>query len=306
MKRKIIQLAGNTLVVSLPSKWVKRYGVNKGDEIDLTELDRKILIETGKSGGCGEIAVDVSGRGVMLKRILGALYKGGYDEVQVNFSSLDELRQIQEVVREAFIGFEVIDQKKDKVVFRKVSHIEPKEFSAMVRRMFLIIISAGDDSLEALKKDDAEWLSAIALRDKDVNKISDFCRRVLNTAGTQEYKRVAPGYYMVEQVEKLGDVYRDIAVDLSSVVSDGDVNISPETLRLFAETNAYFRQFYEVYGKFDLEKVDDFCEQGFRLKKVFEEHFKKAPRDELKLLFNLQSIVGSTFDMNGALMAAHL
>ena len=36
IKRKVIQLAGRTLVVSLPSKWAKKHNVQKGDEIVVT------------------------------------------------------------------------------------------------------------------------------------------------------------------------------------------------------------------------------------------------------------------------------
>ena len=37
MKRKINRVGPNTLTVSLPSKWAKRYGLRKGDEINLEE-----------------------------------------------------------------------------------------------------------------------------------------------------------------------------------------------------------------------------------------------------------------------------
>ena len=37
MKRNVIQLAGKTLVVSLPSKWVKLNSVKKGDELNVLE-----------------------------------------------------------------------------------------------------------------------------------------------------------------------------------------------------------------------------------------------------------------------------
>ncbi|MBI4739258.1 phosphate uptake regulator PhoU [Candidatus Woesearchaeota archaeon] len=302
MIRKVIQLAGNTLVVSLPAKWVKQYGVHKGDEVDVIQKDQGLLVQTARTGESGKITVDVSGRRYALKRILGALYKVGYDEVHARFSSLVELQQIQEVVREAFIGFEVIDQKKDSVTFKKVSHIEPKEFSAMVRRMFLIVISAGEDTLAALNNKDAQWLSAIVMRDKDVNKIADFCRRVLNTTGSQEYRRPAPGYFIVEQVEKLGDQYRDIAAELAK----DPIEISAETQKLFNETNAYFKSFYNLHNAFDLEKMDEFYEHGVKLRKELSGYFEKVPRQELRLLFSLQNIVTSTLDMNGALMSVHL
>ena len=48
MKRKVIKLADKTSVVSLPSKWIKNYKVEKGDELDLEEIGNSILIKPSK------------------------------------------------------------------------------------------------------------------------------------------------------------------------------------------------------------------------------------------------------------------
>ena len=37
MKRKLVQQGAATMMVSLPSKWIKKFGLKKGDEIDLEE-----------------------------------------------------------------------------------------------------------------------------------------------------------------------------------------------------------------------------------------------------------------------------
>ena len=44
MKRKAIQLANQTLVISMPSKWVKEQGIKKGDEIDVEEKGKRLMI----------------------------------------------------------------------------------------------------------------------------------------------------------------------------------------------------------------------------------------------------------------------
>ncbi len=302
MRRKAIQLANNTLVVSLPSSWVKRSGLSKGDEMDVEESEGRLVVSPSGSRPGGTFTVDVSGMDPMIKRILGALYKSGYDEVKVRFSGIDELKTVQEVVREEFLGFEVVDQKKEWLTFRKVSQIESKEFDVMLRRMFLIILSMADDSLEAVKKGDREWLEAIALHDKDVNKIADFCRRILNTTGAEGYKRTPPLYFMVEQLEKIGDMYRDLCRHYSS----SRARPSKELQSLFRDTNRFFREFYGVFFDFDLASLRDFAERRYRLRAVFDKRFDSAGRDEARPLYFLKSVVESTFDMNGPLMAARL
>ena len=51
MKRKIIKQGHNTLTVTLPSKWVKDLNLSAGDEIELIEKDKSILITSEKHNG---------------------------------------------------------------------------------------------------------------------------------------------------------------------------------------------------------------------------------------------------------------
>jgi len=159
-----------------------------------------------------------------------------------------------------------------------------------------------DDSLEAIQKKDWEWLEAIALHDKDVNKIADFCRRILNTAGAEDYRRIPPGYFIVEQLEKIGDMYRDMCRHCIA----HSLHLSRELQGLYRDTNRFLKSFYGVYFDFDLADMRDFAEERYRLKKVFEQRFEKTPLKEARMLCLLNFVVESTFDMNGPLMTARL
>ena len=44
MKRKVAQIGPATLMVSLPSKWVKRNKVKKGQEVDVIEDNTKLTV----------------------------------------------------------------------------------------------------------------------------------------------------------------------------------------------------------------------------------------------------------------------
>ncbi len=46
MKRKIIQIADSTQLVSLPRKWCKRLNLRKGDEIDIQEKVNPLIVST--------------------------------------------------------------------------------------------------------------------------------------------------------------------------------------------------------------------------------------------------------------------
>ena len=44
MKRKVIQIADSTQLISLPRKWAQKFNIKKGDELEVEEHDNKIVV----------------------------------------------------------------------------------------------------------------------------------------------------------------------------------------------------------------------------------------------------------------------
>ncbi len=301
MKRKIIQLAGKTLVVSIPSKWARKYNLKKGDEIDILEEAGRIVIQGEGQKEEKKVTIDISGKAPMIKRMLGAIYKTGYTEMEILFSTSKELETAQEVIREEFIGFEIVDHRKNTILAKEISEVKKENFNTMLRRLFLIILAMGDDMTEALKQKDKEFLKTIALRDKDVNKIADFCRRVLNQGLTEESFRTPPAYFIVEQLEKISDMYRDLCL----FSNETKYSFTKSQLELFKEISDFFRIFYENFFKFEMGNMVGFAKKRYELRDKMPGYFKGS-KQELKVFYFFNSIVESTFDMNGPLMGLKL
>ncbi|MBU4502331.1 MAG: AbrB/MazE/SpoVT family DNA-binding domain-containing protein, partial [Nanoarchaeota archaeon] len=88
MKRKVIQMAGKTMLVSLPAPWVKKFGIKKGDELELEEGNQNIIISTKKDYSASKIKIDISDLDTqVIKWTLSAIHKSGYDEVEIIYSS---------------------------------------------------------------------------------------------------------------------------------------------------------------------------------------------------------------------------
>ncbi len=296
MKRKAIQLAGKTLVVSLPNQWARKYNVRKGDEMEVEEVEKRIVISPQNDIAGDRIEIDVSGTLPMTKRILGALYKAGYDEMNIHFSSPEELALIHEVIREEFVGFEVAHIGKKNVTAREISKIMPSEFEPMLKRMFMIILTMAKDSVEALKSNDKAWLKNIAMMDKDTNKIADFCRRALNKAGYSDFKKTPAMYFIVEQLEKIGDAYRDICS------YGAEKKLEAGFILLLQEVNAFFELFYRIFYKFELMRMAELE----RRRKELSKKIGSAKKIDASLLILIDKIKEATFDMNGPLMVVRI
>jgi phosphate uptake regulator len=301
MIRKVIQLAGKTLVVSMPSKWARAAGIEKGSEVSVEEKGDSLLISSLSLKKRLSAEVDLSGTMPMTKRVLGALFKLGYEEVKARFSTSEELAAVQEVIREEFIGFEVVKRTKNSIEIKNVTRLDEGEFETIVRRMFLALIGMAEESLQALLKEDSLWLNTIALTDKDINKYADFCRRLLHQKGLSVSNKPLPTYYLVEQLERIGDSYRDIC---SEAISGRKLCKAGE--KTYSEVTGFFRQVYEFYYSFSLLNVAEIGRKRKLLKNKISEIMETSKKDEFQVLMLLDKLVDDIFDMNGAIMAARL
>jgi phosphate uptake regulator len=300
MKRKVIQLAGKTLVVSLPSKWARSLGINKGDEIDVLEDKHGLLIATEGTDVINEKEINLSELKGMLNRYIGALYKAGYDRIKVTFENAEQLNIINNTIRRSCIGFEIIEEGKNFVLIERLSKSEADEFDKVLRRAFLFLLGVAEDSIVAIEQKDDEELKNIILRDDNINRFTDFCRRILNKGKYKGDKRVAPLYYITEQLEKVGDIYRDLCKHHINNPS----SIKKETSELYRQVNSFLRNFYELFYDFKLNKLEDFGTKRTKLKKQIVNAIES--KQDRELLYFLKNISETVFEMNSALLASQV
>jgi len=81
MKRKVIQIANSTQLVSLPRKWALEQGIKKGDEINVSIIGNALLINTDRDSSTKkEIDLDVTDVDrTTLINVIRALYRKGYN-----------------------------------------------------------------------------------------------------------------------------------------------------------------------------------------------------------------------------------
>lgn len=303
MKRKVIQLAGKTLVVSLPNKWVKKYNVKKGDDVEIDEEERKLIIKTRGEGEKITKALDAKDLKEMLSRTIGGLYKAGYDEIEITYYSPDQYAVIRNVLNRTCMGYEIIRHGQRNILIRNLSDLHPQEFDNILRRLFLTLLSSVDDALEYIKQGNFKGMEEIVLRDSIINKYSDLCRRILNIQGHETTRKTTTYYYICEELEKVGDGYRDL---MKFIISNKIKKIDKSTLTLISDINSYVRLFYELFYQFNLKKLEEFGEKSEKLKKEFKSRLESSSVKDLKLNYHLYRIFCMVFDMNGSLITANV
>lgn len=140
-----------------------------------------------------------------------------------------------------------------------------------------MLISISRDSLDCLKKGNKELLDKIIERDITVNKFANYCRRIINKRGVANIREAPMVYYIIEEVENLGDEYKNLCKHLR----ENNIKISnKEVHKIFDSMNKLFEDFFYLYFKFKVDKV------------------KKLSEDKKKLLSQIKKGFGTVRGVN--------
>jgi len=302
MRRKLIQHGLSSLTVSLPKKWADANNLKKGEEIEVSESGANIIISAKKHYEHRKIELDISNAKPMIKRIVASAFKSGYDEIIIRFSSFDELKTVQELSREQFSGFQIIEQAKDRIILKNVSENNFEEFPNVLRRFFLVLNQVAEEFSQAAEKNDFRWMKNIALMKTESDKFADYCRRAINMSGDLGFKRTAPLYTLIEQLEKAVDRYSE----LCNYASDEKLSVNNELKSLVKEISEFEMKVYECFYKFDLKKIAELGKIKEGLQKRLDKLYLKSSKKEIKFISLLDRILNLIFDVNGPLMAVYI
>ena len=159
-----------------------------------------------------------------------------------------------------------------------------------------------DDIQGAIEKDDFEWLKTISLIKYECDRFADYCRRAINSRLKSDYKRLAPLYVIVEQMEKVSDNYKELCEHISS----NKIKLNKESKKLFHKLVEFNRAFYELFFKFELGRMNNFQRLKEKLQLDINIRVKSANRNELQLIIIFDRILNIILGLNGPLMAVYI
>ncbi|PIN79754.1 hypothetical protein COV16_02550 [Candidatus Woesearchaeota archaeon CG10_big_fil_rev_8_21_14_0_10_34_8] len=252
MKRKVIQIAESTQLVSLPRKWGKKYNIKKGDELEVTIKGNKIEISTDYSKTTEAMNLDISDLGPMLSRWIHALYKRGIDEIRISYDDESQIQEIYKSIEKETVGYEIIDQSKGSCTIKYVTG-ELGDFGSILRRTFLVLLNMSEETYDALDKEQYDHLHNISYLEEANNRFTTVCRRMLNKQGYDVKHSSGALYYIIEDLENIADYYKYLCVYLYK--NKDKKRLDKETLECLKNTNLALKLFYESYYKFNKDNI---------------------------------------------------
>ena len=279
MKRKVIQIAESTQLVSLPRKWCIAHGLKKGDEVEVEEHGNKIQISTTKDALLETAKLHFSSADQFLQRPLMTFYRMGYDQVEITFDDPKVISHIQKET-ERLMGFEIVSQTERSCVVKNVAAALDTEFENILRRIMRMLVEMAKDTAEALSKKNYDNMEEITKRERLNNKLTIFCERILNKKGYSDHKRLTFVYYIVCNLEHLADNLSDIC----NYCIKNEPKVMPATIKLVKELTHLIEQMYGLFYTFSIENLQAFKKRHTAIEREVQSLFVTAKKDELPLL----------------------
>ncbi len=310
IKRKVIQIANSTQLISLPRKWTQKYGIKKGDEIEVEEQGNKIIVSNQKEIEHGSIEIDVTGldRTTILYYIQ-SLYRFGYDEIKIVFNEpttihfkLDKKESIITIIhREVnrLIGYEIIQQKDNFCLIKDISVSSIQEFDTVFRRIFLLLNDASTDLLKGAKEMNLQLIETLEEKHDSITKFISYCSRLLNKYGYPDYRKTVVLYHILASLDKLIDALKNAARDLLKIKH----RLDSKTIQLIQLIDSSIKLYSEFFFKFELKKATEIHKNRNDMLNFLFQYKNKLPADELVLLSKMEHIFELLTDMKVSRMS---
>lgn len=300
MKRKAIQLANQTIVISLPSKWVKQQGIKKGDEIDITEEDEKLIIRGSTHSDIKTFVLDIKDYSqTILCRQLRTLYRKGYDKLTLRFRSPTQLNIIEDTIKN-LIGFEIVEQSKEECVIEDIAESQTKDIDKLIKRVIMLMMSMCEELQDDTRALDLERLNSIILTDKQINKFIDYIIRLINKNVIPKPIKRELLYFLALQLEVVGDRCKLVAEKITEIKSEKKVftfnkltmNFLKETYRILGVFNS---SLYKASEESSLKKIDETRKLINRTYDIINK--SKMPKKEMEICDMVKENIYTVFDI---------
>lgn len=286
-----MMMGGKTYIISLPAPWIKKYGIKKGDELDVLEEGSRVVVESGKGQTLKSVKIDVSGLdSTLIYRLLHAAYIRGADHIKVSFESNSEFELVHHAATN-LIGFVIVEEGKNFILIKDV-HGLATEFDPIFRRVFYMLNSSITDGVEIIRQRNKELLKNLKLKDYEIGYSINFCLRYLNKRGYSDAQRNMMLYATLRSLENLGDEYYSLfkycfehSIEYKMIYS------------ILTDLADMFKQYSDIFYTPEKEKLVKLISSKKKIKEKIISLSKIIPKGKTAFLGPLWAIYTRTFDM---------
>ena len=252
MQRRLVKqgYGTGTMMISLPSKWIKENNLEKGNLINLEFSGNDLVISIKESMKKLETTIKINGFSEdIIENLIKNIYKLGYDRIIVNFSNEQQFKLLQNIIRTKLIGFEIVKKDSDSCVLENITEPSEEQFDNILSKIFL----NSDELFEILeRKMKSEKIAEDFYEFWElIKKYDAFCRRVVAKGKLYDIKSEMLWSFITEFVNSLKELYY-----VNEILSKNkNLKISKETLELLREIKELTGKTINIYKEKNIDEI---------------------------------------------------
>jgi len=256
MLRKIVKTGQNTLIVSLPSSWIKKHHLEKGQLLELEENAGVLKIyPTQKANKTLKIKLKDEGYWY-INRILRKIYAAGYDQIEINYSQSAQIDHIRKSVG-YLDGLEIIESKGNSCVLKNILKPEGLDYQDLLENIMWLIHSQLDIFKKSFSKSSKKELKEIGGIHTTIIKLAHLGRRILNLDCKQDVVILKDSFLLFTNLLYLS-TYLGYA---SEELMKKRVSLSSEEKELIIETYDLYENLLYAYRNKNLQEIQNFFQK---------------------------------------------
>jgi len=299
MQRKLIK-QGAGLTIYLPKKWLDKNKLNKGDNIEIKEIENRITITNEKINFKQSAVINIENmdRNAFIKTIVSHYERGCYEIIikKTKKTLYDPWKDKEtplekeiEFLTNRLVGFEIISIQKDKITIKDISMSSAKEFDNVLRRIFLLILEYQKTIKENI--DNNSKIESSEEYHDNITKLISFCIRLLNISQEKTVTEKINLHTILTFLDKITDQLRYLATHYNKQTIIGDKKIIFELMQ-------YFRDYYNLFYKYDLEIINKLDIERKKIKSLTLKNKDSIILEFTNILEYIQGLIKPTISLN--------
>ncbi|MBI5066005.1 AbrB/MazE/SpoVT family DNA-binding domain-containing protein [Candidatus Woesearchaeota archaeon] len=282
--RKIIKIAENTQVITLPSRWLRKFNLRKGDDVQIQEHYNKIIVSTELPTALFEAKADFSKIKTIeaTEAILSSLYKKGFDIIAILCQDHETKSNINKVLRHILREFKIEKETEMIVTIKNMQAENQSQIENGIQRAFVTTINLAEQTLKELETNKRNLKKLIYLEEEN-DHVTSQTQRLLTKFGFNDFQGTNFAYAIVRDVEKICDHYADLIIFLGK---NKEEKLSERTMEYFKQTNQLLKDYYLLLNRFDINEVAKLKEKRKELQEKGQSLLKNNPAIHFLLSIN--------------------
>ncbi|MBW3002506.1 AbrB/MazE/SpoVT family DNA-binding domain-containing protein [Candidatus Woesearchaeota archaeon] len=298
MKRKIIE-HGTSNAIILPKKWFDKYGLKRGEEVDIEQAGPMLIVNAEKIRSKQElIQIEQQYFVPYVHRVIGKLFQAGYDHIAVKISDAKDMEEAEKEALKNVMGLEVIKKTDKEIAFDIIISDTPEQYAKYERKVFQTAIEYSKFILDLIEKKEYAKLGDRAVEMLN-NKFSVFCERYINKTMS---KNCVFKYVILWNLEKITDEYKYLA----QYVKEQKIKVSKETKDYFRESIQYLEDLYNLYYSFELATYSSMYQRKIQLLNKGQNLYLEKKSPEAMVVVKLMNVIQGVFDCIGNMLVLNI